>query len=595
MASMSDLIKGGAFLLGPVNEETVFIPEEFDDMHLMVKNMCVDFMVNKVVPRVDEIEEKAEGVTAGLLREAGELGLLSSDIPEEYGGEEADKITTMIITETVSMSGSFATAFGAHTGIGTLPIVYFGTEEQKKKYLPALATGEKIAAYCLTEPEAGSDAMNSKTKAVLSEDGKYYILNGVKQFITNAAWADVFIIYAKIDGEKFTAFIVDADTEGVSLDPEEKKMGIKGSSTCSVILENARVPVENMLWKEGKGHQVAFNILNIGRFKLGAGCVGGGKLNIEMASEYALQRVQFKQPIAQFNAIKNKIAQMTLLTYAMESLIYRLGGMIDEKLSEIASESEDSSNIVSAIQEYAIECSIAKVYCSEALDYIVDEAVQIHGGYGYSQDYAVERAYRDSRINRIFEGTNEVNRMLIPGTLMRKAMKGEVPFMEAVFGLKDELKKLKEVEMPVESLAKEEFILEKMKKLFLMAAGNAAQKYTENLVQEQEILCRLADMAMEIFAVESALLRTKKILGSKGEAEGRYPLIMAQCLVNDMVPKMETWAKEVLAGTLEGEALGKVLNGVNLLCSYTPINTYALKREIADAVYEAKRYFLDQR
>lgn len=589
------MIKGGAFLLGPVDEETVFTPEEFDEIHLMIKNTVLDFVENEVIPKTEEIEEKEEGVTIGLLRKAGELGLLSSDIPEEFGGEEADKITTMLITECVSGGGSFATAFGAHTGIGTLPIVFFGTEEQKKKYLPGLATGELIAAYALTEPEAGSDAMNCKTVATLSEDGKYYILNGEKTFITNAAWADVIITYAKIDGEKFTAFIVDADTEGVTLGAEEKKMGIHGSSTRSVILENVKVPVENMLWKEGKGHQVAFNILNIGRFKLGAGCVGGCKRGIESAAEYALQRIQFKQPIANFNLTKYKIAQMAMLIYTTESLVYRLGGMIDKKLEEVIAEGGDGSKIVEAIQEYAIECSISKVYCSEALDYVVDEAVQIYGGYGYCQEYPVERAYRDSRINRIFEGTNEVNRMLIPGTLMRKALKGEVPFMDAVFGLGEELKKLREAEEPAESPAREDFILNKMKKLFLMAAGNAAQKFSEALTNEQEILVRLADIAMEIFAVESALLRTKKIIASQGMEAARLPLIMTQVLVNDMVPKLETWAKEILAGTLEGDTLAKTLNGLSILTNIRPINTYALRREIADAVYEGKRYFLERR
>ncbi len=589
------MIKGGAFLLGPVDEKTVFTPEEFDEIHLMIKNTVLDFVENEVIPKTEEIEEKEEGVTIGLLRKAGELGLLSSDIPEEFGGEEADKITTMLITECVSGGGSFATAFGAHTGIGTLPIVFFGTEEQKKKYLPGLATGELIAAYALTEPEAGSDAMNCKTVATLSEDGKYYILNGEKTFITNAAWADVIITYAKIDGEKFTAFIVDADTEGVTLGAEEKKMGIHGSSTRSVILENVKVPVENMLWKEGKGHQVAFNILNIGRFKLGAGCVGGCKRGIESAAEYALQRIQFKQPIANFNLTKYKIAQMAMLIYTTESLVYRLGGMIDKKLEEVIAEGGDGSKIVEAIQEYAIECSISKVYCSEALDYVVDEAVQIYGGYGYCQEYPVERAYRDSRINRIFEGTNEVNRMLIPGTLMRKALKGEVPFMDAVFGLGEELKKLREAEEPAESPAREDFILNKMKKLFLMAAGNAAQKFSEALTNEQEILVRLADIAMEIFAVESALLRTKKIIASQGMEAARLPLIMTQVLVNDMVPKLETWAKEILAGTLEDDTLAKTLNGLSILTNIRPINTYALRREIADAVYEGKRYFLERR
>ena len=592
---MSELIKGGAFLLSAVDENTVFTPEDFDDFHLMIKKTSYDFMKNQVEPKIDEIEDKAEGVTIGLLRKAAELGLVGSDIPEEFGGEEADKIATMLITENASIcGGSFATAFGAHTGIGTLPIVYFGTEEQKKKYLPGLATAEKIAAYALTEPEAGSDALNCKTKAVLSDDGKYYILNGAKQYITNAAWAAVIVTYAKIDGERFTSFIVDADTEGVSIDPEEKKMGIKGSSTCSVIFENAKVPVENMLWEEGKGHQVAFNILNIGRFKLGAGCVGGGKRVIEFASEYALQRVQFKQPIAQFNIIKNKIANMAILVYLMESLVYRIGGMIEEKLAEVKASGAATSDIVQAIQEYAIECSISKVYCSEAMGYIADEGLQIFGGYGYGQEYPAERSYRDSRINRIFEGTNEVNRMLIPGTLLRKAMKNEVPFMEAVMGLGATLGKLKEAEIPAESPAREEFYLNNMKTLFLLAAGNAAQKFGQDLTNEQEILCRLADMAMEVFAAESGLLRAKKML-AQGESENSIMAMkMTQCCINDMIPKMEAWAREVIAGTLEDEAASKAYSGLRLLTRFEPINTFIPKREIADAVYAYKKYFLDR-
>ncbi len=591
---MGELIKGGAFLLGPVDEATVFTPEEFDEIHLMIKNTVMDFIDNEVIPRADEIERKEEGVTVGLLRKAGELGLLSSDIPEEYGGEEGDKITTMLITECVSGGGSFATAFGAHTGIGTLPLVFFGTEEQKKKYLPGLATAEAIAAYALTEPEAGSDAMNSKTVATLSDDGKYYTLTGEKTFITNASWADVIITYAKIDGEKFTAFIVDADTEGVTIGPEEKKLGIHGSSTCSVILEDVKVPIENMLWTEGKGHHVAFNILNIGRFKLGAGCVGGCKRALEQTVEYALERIQFKQPIANFNLTKFKIAQMAMLIYTTESLVYRLGGMLDQLLDQVE-DKNDASQLAMAIREYTIECSISKVYCSEALDYVVDEAVQIFGGYGYVEDYPVERGYRDSRINRIFEGTNEVNRMIIPGTLMQKALKGEVPFMDAVFGLGAELKKLRDAVEPTESLAREDFIMDKMKKLFLMAAGNAAQKFQESLADQQEILVRLADMAMEIFAVESALIRTKKIVASMSEDEAKLPLAMTRVLISDMVPKLEAWAKEVLAGTLDGEALAKTLSGMAILTNPQPINTYELRREIADAVYEAKGYFLDRR
>jgi alkylation response protein AidB-like acyl-CoA dehydrogenase len=592
---MSELIKGGAFLLGPVDENTVFTPEDFDDIHLMIKKTSYDFMKNQVEPMIDDIEVMAEGVTLGLLRKAGELGLVGSDIPEEYGGEEADKITTMIITECASIcGGSFATAFGAHTGIGTLPIVYFGNEEQKKKYLPGLATAEKIAAYALTEPEAGSDALNCKTKAVLSDDGKFYILNGAKQYITNASWADVIVTYAKIDGERFTAFIVDADSEGVSIDPEEKKMGIKGSSTCSVIFENCKVPIENMLWTEGKGHQVAFNILNIGRFKLGAGCVGGSKRVIEFASEYALQRIQFKQPIAQFNIIKNKIANMTILTYLMESLVYRIGGMIEEKLAAVKESGAASSDIVQAIQEYAIECSISKVWCSEAMDYIADEGVQIFGGYGYGQEYPAERSYRDSRINRIFEGTNEVNRMLIPGTLLGKAMKQEVPFMEAIANLGAALKPLKEAVAPTESPAREEFYLNNMKTLFVLVAGNAAQKFGADIKNEQEVLCRLADMAMDIFAAESGLLRAKKMMAQGDNEESQMALLMTQCFINDMIPKLEAWAKEVIAGTLEGDAAGKAYSGIRLCTNFEPMDTFGPKRKIADMVYECKKYFLDR-
>ncbi len=593
---MSELIKGGGFLLGPVDENTVFIPEDFDDIHLMIKKTSYDFMKNQVEPKLDQIEAMEEGVMTDLLRQAGELGLLSSDIPEEYGGEEADMVTTNIIKECASLcGGSFATAFGAHTGIGTLPIVFFGTEEQKKKYLPGLATGEKIASYALTEPEAGSDALNCKTKAVLSDDGKHYILNGAKQYITNAAWADVIVTYAKIDGERFTAFIVEADTDGVSIDPEEKKMGIKGSSTCSVILDNAKVPVENMLWEEGKGHQVAFNILNIGRFALGAGCLGGSKAVMEFASDYALQRVQFQQPIAQFNLIKNKFANMAILTYVMESLVYRIGGMIDEKLDEVRDSGSEMSEIARAIHEYAIECSIAKVFCSEGMDKIADEGVQILGGYGYGQEYPAERSYRDSRINRIFEGTNEVNRMLIPGTLLRKAMKNELPFMESVMGLGGTLSKMKEAEIPEGTPEKEEFYLENMKTLFVLAAGNAAQKFGEDITNEQEILSRLADMAMEVFAAESGLLRAKKMMAKEENEETKLAMSMTSCFIHEMVPKMEAWAKEIIAGTFgDGEEADKAYSGIRRLTLFEPINTYGPKREIAEAVYQSKKYFLDR-
>lgn len=583
-------------MLGPVDEKNLFIPEEFNDLQIMVRNMSKDFMLKQVVPSLDEIEAMDEKVILSLVRKAGELGLLSSEVPEQYGGEETGQIATTIITENIAISASFATIVSAHTGIGTLPIVYFGTEDQKKRYLPLLATGEMIAAYALTEPEAGSDALNSKTRAVLSEDGNYYILNGVKQFITNAGWADLIIAYAKIDGEQFTAFIIDKGSEGLSLGPEEKKMGMKGSSTCSVIFENTKVPVANLLWKAGKGHQVAFNILNIGRFKLGAACLGGSKFCLKLSSEYALQRVQFGQPIAWFNIIKNKIARMAVLIYLMESLVYRIGGLIENKLTELNSEGAKDSRVVEAIQEYAIECSIAKVYCSEALDYIVDEGVQIHGGYGFSQEYLIERAYRDSRINRIFEGTNEINRMLIPGTLLRKAFKGEIPLLQSVMGLREELSRLKDAQMPVESPEREQFLVENMKKLFLMVAGGAAQKYGEELTKEQEILCTLADMVMAIFAAESGLLRAKKLIaaGDGKSEESQYALMMTQCYVSEMIPQMEAWSRQIIAGTEEGEAAAKMYAGVKLLCRHEPVNTYLLKRQIADAVYQVKRYPLEK-
>ncbi len=582
-------IKGGEFLLSKADPQDVFTPEDFDEIHLMVRNTTREFCKDKVQPRIDEIEEKAEGVTVGLLREAGELGLLGNDIPEEYGGDEGDKISSSVITENMSHgSGSFALAFGAQVGIGSLPIVFFGSDEQKKKYLPELATGEKICAYALTEPEAGSDALNCQTRAELSEDGKYYILNGTKQYITNAGWADVIIVYAKVDREHMTTFIVERDFEGVSVGPEEKKMGIHGSSTCSVILEDAKVPVENVLHEVGKGHQVAFNILNIGRYKLAPAVVGGAKRSIEQAVDYALQRVQFKQPVAYFGMIKEKFADMSIKTYAMESMAYRTAGLMEEKLEDVPKE-----QIASAIREYAIEYSICKVYCTEGYDYVCDEAVQIYGGYGYDQEYPAERNYRDSRINRIFEGTNEVNRMLIPGTLLPKAMKGELPFMEAVTNLKSTIDQAKEKEVPSDPVERNEYIVENMKTLFLMAAGNAAQVFQQDLQNEQEILKRLADMASEVFAAESSLLRARKIKDDKGDEAAKFPMMMTDVLIYEMIPKMATWCREVLVPTLGAEKAMKMESGIQALSRCELLNTFAIKREIADETYKAKRYLLE--
>ncbi|MBS4023200.1 MAG: acyl-CoA dehydrogenase family protein [Dethiobacter sp.] len=588
---MSELIKGGAFLLSQTDPSDVFTPEDFDDLHKMVASTVSSFITEKVVPRRDAIENMGDGVTVALLREVGDLGMLGSEIPEKYGGAEMDKIASLIITENISGGGSFNVAFGAHTGIGTLPILYFGNEDQKSRYLPGLASGEKIAAYALTEPEAGSDALNAKTKAVLTEDGKHYILNGTKQFITNASWADVIVTYAKVDGEHFTAFIVDRHTPGVTIGPEEHKMGIKGSSTCSVILEDVLVPVENVLWKVGQGHQVALNVLNIGRFKLGVGCVGGMKNALEISAKYAKERIQFKMPISNFGLIKNKIADMAIRAYVAESMCYRTGGMIQDRLYTLDLDGDDAGQkVAEGIGEYAIECSVAKIYGSEGLDFVVDEGVQIHGGYGYSQEYHIEQAYRDSRINRLFEGTNEINRLIIPATLLRKAQKGEIPLIQAAMKLQEELL------MPImsddsdEPLAAETLAVENLKKVFLMLSGTAAQKYGKKLADEQEILGRMADMVCEIFGAESALLRSKKILAAKGEAAASLTMKMTTCYVNDLMPKFDAWAREVIAAMEEGDTKRTLLSILRKMTRFEPVNGYILKREIADTVYQANKY-----
>ncbi len=588
-----ELIKGGAFLISQSNAEDVFTPEDFDQTHKMIDSMSRDFVHDKILPKTDEIEAMEEGVIINLLKEAGELGLLGIDVPEKYGGEEGDKISTLIVTENLSLNGSFATAFGAHTGIGTLPIVLFGNEEQKAKYLPGLASGDKIAAYALTEPEAGSDALNCKTRAMLSDCGNYYILNGAKQYITNASWAHVIVTYAKIDNEKFTAFIVDGDSPGVSIDPEEKKMGLKGSSTCSVIFEDAKIPVENVLWEIGKGHQVAFNILNIGRFKLGAGCAGAGKYVLANAVDYALQRQQFKMPIAKFGLIKGKVADMAILNYVMESMLYRTGGLIEDLLSSLDLEGEGAGKkIADGIQEYAIECSINKIFCSEAFDFIADEGVQIYGGYGYSMEYPMERAYRDSRINRIFEGTNEINRLIIPATLMRKAMKGEIALIQAAQKLQEDLMMPMMPELSGEVLEEQENLIENMKKVFLMVSGTAVQKFGEAIQKEQEILGRMADMAILVFAAESAYLRAKKIVQKKDEAAAELAIKMTECFVAEAVPKFDLWGKEVLAAMEEGDTRRTMLSALRKLTRFEPINLYERKRYIANEMYESKKYFV---
>lgn len=593
MATANKTLKGGSFLLDDVSYDRVFTPEDFSDEHKMIAKTTEDFVVEQVVPQIEFIENHEFDRSVKLLKEAGELGLLGADVPEEYGGIGLDKISSSLITEKFALAGSFSLSHGAHVGIGSLPIVYFGSEDQKKKYLPALATGEKLAAYALTEPSSGSDALSAKTTAKLNEAGTHYVLNGEKQWITNAGFADVFVVYAKIDGEHFSAFIVEREYEGVSTGPEEKKMGIKGSSTRTLILQDAHVPKENVLGQIGKGHVIAFNILNIGRYKLGVGCIGGAKRAIEISAKYANERKQFKLPISKFTLIQKKLAEMALRTYAMESQIYRTGGLIEEAFENLSEEEQkDGEKVGKAIAEYAIECSLNKFFGSEVLDFIVDEAVQIHGGYGFMAEYEVESMYRNSRINRIFEGTNEINRMLVPATIMRKAMKGELPLLERAGGLQEELMMMMPEEVGDEPLEQEKYLLGNAKKIFLMIAGTAAQKYGEKLQKEQEMLANVADIVNEIFNIESVILRTEKAMAKDGEEKSNQKLLMTQVYSQEAFNRIEAIAKESLVTLEEGDSLRTMLSILKKLTRHTPIDMIAKKREIAARVIAEEKYVL---
>ena len=587
------VFSGGEFLITDVAPEEVFTPEDFTDEHKMIFETSRDFVIREILPNVDKIEQKDRELILGLLAKAGELGLNSTDIPEEYGGLGLDKVSSTVVAEALGDVGSFSAVYGGHTGIGTLPIVYFGNEEQKKKYLPKLASGEWCGAYCLTESGAGSDALNAKTKAVLSEDGKYYILNGEKLFITNGGWASSFVVYAKVDGEDFTGFIVEHDFPGVSTGAEEKKMGMHGSSTCPVILEDARVPVENVLFEIGKGHKIAFNILNIGRWKLGAAAVGGCKTCVTESVKYANGRVQFKVPISSFGMIKTKLADMAIRTYMCESMMYRLAGMFDDKLDTLDEDAKKSgAENAKAIEEYAPECSISKVYGSESADYCVDEYVQILGGYGYCAEYPAERSYRDSRINRIWEGTNEINRLLIPGTMMRRAMQGRLALLPAAQAIADELITYSplSVQLPDTPLALQEHMLKMCKKIALMVAGVAARKFQRSLEKEQEVLAKIADIVIEIFAMESGLLRVLKIISKEGGEEAGHQISAIKVYVDETIPKIEGWAKQILAYVEDGDMLRMQLAGVKKLARYQPIDIVTLKRAVADRIIELESY-----
>jgi alkylation response protein AidB-like acyl-CoA dehydrogenase len=570
----------------------VVTPEDFTEEQRMMAEMTAAFVQGEVLPHDAAIEKLDYALTVNLLRKAGELGLLGADVPEAYGGLGLDKVSTTLIGEKLAPASSLALSLGAHVGIGTLPIVYFGTPEQKRKYLPALASGEKLAAYCLTEPSSGSDALGAKTTAVPAPDGSHYVLNGTKQFITNAGFADVFIVYAKVDGKQFSTFIVEREMAGVSIGPEERKMGIKGTSTCPLILENVKVPVENLLWEPGKGHLIAFNILNIGRFKLAAGCLGGAKEAIALAADYANVRHQFGRPIASFPLIRKKLAEMNIRTYALESMVYRTAGMMDARLAGIDyGDPASGAAAAKAIAEYALECSINKVFGSETLDFVADEGVQIHGGYGFIQEYKIERIYRDSRINRIFEGTNEINRLLIPGTLMKRAMKGELPLFEKAQALQAELLEYRPaLFIPSGVLDEEAHLTETAKKIFLMAGGLAVQTYGQRLEEEQEVLSHLADIMIQIYAMESVLLRTRKRIAAAGEAAAERPIKMTRVFVREAFAAVEALAREILAAIAEGDQLRTQEAVLKKLVRRSTVNTVGLKRELAASIVSAGRY-----
>ncbi|MBM4341495.1 MAG: acyl-CoA dehydrogenase [Deltaproteobacteria bacterium] len=590
---MEEFVKGGSFLIESISPQKVFIPEEFNEEQLLIAKAVTEFVEGEIHPVSEEIEEKKEGVLVRLLKKAGELGFLAADIPEEYGGQDLDKISSLLLWEKMAQAGgSFMSTFGTQTGIGSLPIIFFGTPDQKKRYLPKLATGEFIGAYALTESEAGSDALNAKTTATLSPDGKYYILNGQKQFITNAGIADMFTTYAKVDGTKFTAFIVEKKYEGVSVDEEENKMGVKGSSTRSVIFSDVKVPVENLLGEIGKGHVVALNVLNMGRFALGAGAVGGCKRAMQEAVSYAKKRVQFGKPIAEFGLIKHKIAEMAIQAYIMESMVYRTGGLTELILQRIDRHAADvGMQMANGIEEYNIEDSINKIFCSEMAGYIVDEAVQIHGGYGYIHDYPVERGYRDARINRIWEGTNEINRLLIVDMLTKRAMKNRLPILAAAQKLAGELLTLRpKIESDDGKLTLQQEMVDIAKKISLLVTGAAVQKYMMKLAEEQELLGLISDMVIQVYAMESGLLRAMKTMEKYGDEKSEIKVAMVKVFVNDAFDRLDIFAKRGFAGIAEGDILRTQLSALKKLTRFTPVNTIALRRKIADYTIKAGKY-----
>jgi len=584
--------KGGSFLLESPLPQDVFTPADLTDDQKLIGQTAEEFVMKEVVPVIKDLENKKPGLMAELVRKAAELGIMSGGVPEQYGGAGLDKVATTVLTEKLSIYGGFAVTHGAHAGIGTLPIVYFGTEEQKKKYLPKLATCELIGAYCLSEPQAGSDAQNSLTRAELNKEGTHYILNGQKMWITNGGFADLYIVFAKVDGEKFTAFIVERTFPGFKAGNEEHKMGIHGSSTTPIFLENCKVPKENVLHEIGRGHIVAFNILNAGRFTLGASAVGGSKNVLTTASKYTKERKAFGKQIGDFGLMKEKLAEMAIQIFAVESMVYRSAGNIEAAMKAAAASGGDRiQSTMTVLEEYAIESSIAKVYGSEMLDYVVDEGVQIFGGYGFHEEYPVCRAYRDSRINRIFEGTNEINRMLIIQMLMKRAMGGQLRLIPAAMKLADEILAGPSFEEAPEGvLAEEARVVAHAKKIFLQAAGGAVQKFREKLADEQELIGALSNIVMEVYAMESCLLRTQKSAGARGESAASAMIDATRVFIADAAERVDHEAKRALAAVHEGDMLATQMAVLKRFGKRAPVDTIALRRHVATAVQAQDRY-----
>ncbi len=584
-------LMGGEWLIRESEAADSFIPEEFSEEQRMIRDMCEQFLQAEVLPNLDRIDNLEPGLMKSLLQKAGEQGLLSVSFPEEYGGLGKDFITSTIINEYLGAGHSFSVAIAAHTGIGTLPILYFGNPEQKQKYIPKLITGEWAGAYGLTEPNSGSDALSAKTSAKLSDDGKYYLLNGQKCWITNGGFADVYTVFAKVDGDKFTGFIVERGFEGFTQGPEEHKMGIKGSSTVQLYFQDCKVPVENVLGEIGKGHKIAFNILNIGRLKLCAATTGGAKKTITDSIEYAITREQFKQPIANFGAIKHKLAEMAIQCFACESALYRTAKLIDDKEKELAESGKPFNEaLLGAAEEYAIECAILKVNGSEMADFCVDEGVQIHGGNGYSAEYNISRAYRDSRINRIYEGTNEINRLLTVDMTLKRAMQGRLNIMGPAMKVSQELMSIPEFGDEDETaFAAERKLVSNFKKTILLTAGAAAQKLMMKLEQEQEVLMAIADMSIDTFLAESLLLRVMKLEGHQNFS--LYKDIL-NCFLYDAADRIHKNGKDAINAFAEGDEQRMILMGLKRFTKAAPFNSKEARRRIADYLISEKRYSL---